>query len=106
MLSLTGRRLAVPVVCALAVVLLFYFRIYSTVWEVSQQRLAYIDSQYRQGETLIEIPQLPYKDYLWTCDPINELWTYRYKAYYQLPDEISFKLVSYDKWLTDTGIQK
>ena len=106
MLSLTGRRLAVPVVCALAVVLLFYFRIYSTVWEVSQQRLAYIDSQYQQGETLIEIPQLPYKDYLWTCDPINELWTYRYKAYYQFPDEISFNLVSYDQWLTDTGIQK
>lgn len=106
MLSLTGRQIVVPATCALAAVLLFYFRIYSTVWEISEQRLAYIDSQYQQGETLIEIPKLPYGDYLWTCDPINELWTYRYKAYYQLPDDISFELVPYEKWLMDTGVQK
>ena len=71
----------------------FYSVIYVKVYTSEQARIRAIHEAVDRGETEIEVPGLPYSEYLWLANPTSKSklknWQRRYKEMYDIPAEVT-----------------
>ncbi len=72
---------------------LFYLNIFSSIYQVDQDRLVRIERQVEAGSKSVEIIHLPYESWLWASTPTEPLTVTRYKAFHGLPEDLELKAV-------------
>lgn len=70
-----------------------YFMIYGVVHHAASTRIAQVRAQVAAGATAVTVEQLPFGEYVHFPDPSNELWSHRYKLFYDLPSDLKITLV-------------
>ena len=91
-------------ICAVCAAFIFVISIYSTIDRYADKRDEYVQKQLELGYSVVTVPRLPYKTYLWCSDLSAPYWAGTYKAYYELPPEIEFKVIEYwefDAWMAE-----
>lgn len=82
---------------ALAVI---YMSIFIPIHYVDAERNNFAKEQSRQGQKEILICPLPDKGYLWTSEPENDPWDKRYKLFYGLEKDVTFKFITQEELFT------
>ncbi len=82
----------------LLVIIGYYVSIYGYISLISTQRLNYIYKEVEKGNTIVNVPYLPYSDYLWNPDFVDEYSSINFKDAYKIPRNIQFKFMNYDEW--------
>ena len=85
--------------CFIIVVCFIYMvSIYGYVFKIDFEREKYFIEKAKEGEKVIEVVSLPYSDYVWNPDPVENTWSERYKLFYEVDKDIEIKIISLDKW--------
>lgn len=71
---------------------LFTVSIYGYVYYCDQRRIDQIEED-KVTQDVLEIEKLPYNDYLWMAEPNGEMWTDRFKLFYDIPESTELKFV-------------
>ena len=83
----------------LLVLVTYYVSIYGYIHYVDVQRINYIKEQSNLGKTEIDVPYLPYKEYIHgEGNFAYEYYGQIYKIAYNLNYDIKFNFMSYDTW--------
>lgn len=88
------KELFLPAVCILTAVLavcVIYLRMFDIVGAQDRYRSQLIETAVESGQKEIILPLLPYSDYYWTTVPANETWEKRFKAFYNIPQDVTLK---------------
>ena len=73
----------------------YYVNIYGYIQLSSIRRLNYIEKQVSQGETTINVPKLPYTEYVWNPDFDNEYLAGLFRLTYNIPNDVNFVFYNY-----------
>ncbi|MDD2504691.1 MAG: DUF6056 family protein [Bacilli bacterium] len=79
------------------VLIVFLFSIYGYIYIINEERNYYILHQSKVTKN-IDIPILPYSNYLWRSTPDSKHWQSRYKYYYNIEQEVEFNPIPYKEW--------
>lgn len=74
----------------IAAALVFYLAIFSHIYYVANERVANARQKIAEGETTIELLELPYRTFLWVSTPYEDQnLAERFKLFYDLPLDIT-----------------
>lgn len=77
----------------------YYVSVFGYIFMADTQRNAYVQEQIDEGKTTVEVPELPYKGYLWNSTPDPDtVWCERYKDFHGIGQEIEFEIIKYSDW--------
>lgn len=81
---------------------IYYISIFGYIYKADIERMDYVYEQIDSGKREINLPVMPYADYLWTSTPGNNttFWAWRFKDFYKIDQEIKLNIISYDEWRT------
>lgn len=82
-----GSALMLLTTCCFA----WWFVVYGTVFAADADRLSAIEEAVSAGDSAIQVERLPYPGSVWTGDPIQDLWEYRYKLFHGIPEDFSIE---------------
>ena len=73
----------------------FYFRIFTKIYHAEQQRFQIIQEAVAQNSESVSLGHLPYEEWIWFSTPRkdNDVWEYRFKLFYGIPDEMDLIIV-------------
>jgi hypothetical protein len=88
---------------ALLGVFVMLFGIYGKIWTAEAKRHTFVIEQIERAdpyadEVWITMPVLPLEDYIWNGTPKDSYLSYIYKLYHKMPDNVKFRVISYDDW--------
>jgi hypothetical protein len=88
------RGVTAGAAAVLAVVLVFYLRIFLPIhhWEVV--RTDALETAMANGQTSVTLPAFPHGEYLWDGDSLK----IQYRYYYQTPGDLAITFVPADQW--------
>lgn len=72
---------------------LYLFYIYGTIAKSNGERIDKAIAEAKNKENVIEVKELPYKDYVWCSDVEEEPWSTRFKLYYGIDEKIKIKML-------------
>lgn len=70
--------------------------VYGYIFKVNMQRVNYIEEN-RDKEILV-LPKLPYGNYHWLGNPINDEFMRRFKSFYDINQDVEIEFVSLKEW--------
>lgn len=70
--------------------------VYGYIYKVYSERLNYIDLH--NGDEVIVLPKLPYKEYVWLGNPANDGFLNQFKNFYKIDRDSKLKFVSIKQW--------
>ena len=70
--------------------------VYGYIYKVYSERLNYIDLH--NGDEVIVLPKLPYKEYVWYGNPANDEFLNRFKLYYSIEEDSKVEFVTLKEW--------
>lgn len=81
---------------------IYYISIFGYIYKADTDRIDYVYEQVESGKSEINLPALPYADYLWTSTPTDNttIWAWRFKDFYKIDQETKLNIISYDEWRT------
>lgn len=82
-----GPALMLLTACCFA----WWFVVYGTVFAADADRLSAVEEAVSAGDSAIQVERLPYPGSVWTGDPIQDLWEYRYKLFHGIPEDFSIE---------------
>lgn len=83
-------KIGILVTCAI------YFLIYGHIYRIDQKRIEYLKKY--PSEEVIELPEMPYKDYVHVINPVNPFFTHAFLSYHNRSDIKKIKLIKYEEW--------
>ena len=76
-----------------AVGTLFLFYIYGTIYKNQNERVEKAQVDAKNGKTVVEVQELPYKYYVWCSDVYEETWETRFKLFYDIDQNVKLKMI-------------
>lgn len=76
----------------------FYVNIYGYIQLASIRRFNYIEKQVSQGKTTINVPKLPYAEYVWNPDFDSDYLAGAFRLSYNIPNDVEFVFFDYQEW--------
>lgn len=76
----------------------FYFRIFVDVYRGELERYQSIANELAMGRKAVEVSDLPHENWIWLSAPAqdNEVWKYRFKLFYGIPEDVDLIIVEND----------
>lgn len=87
------KGIAVSMVSVSLASIVFLFSIYSVIHNYDVKRNDYVKKQLDSGFKKVIVYYLPYSSYVWNGDPDSEPWDDRYKRFYGIDEDVSFKFI-------------
>lgn len=75
-------------VCISAV---FYMRIFMIIGKYSDYRAELIKEAVEQNAKELTLPVMPYSDYTGYTEPLDEIWTEKFKEFYHIPKDVTVR---------------
>ena len=101
-----GKKISVVAVSGVFAVIcisfaLYYVSVFGYIYKSDVERNAYVAQQLSDGKTVVEVPELPYRGYLWnsTPDP-STVWAERYKKFHGIDTDTEFRIIGFTEWRT------
>lgn len=69
----------------------WWFVVYGTIFAADADRLSAIQKAVDAGYSAVQVERLPYPGSVWTGDPIQDLWEYRYKLFHGIPEDFNIE---------------
>lgn len=79
--------------------LLYLFYIYGTISICNHERVKAAQTDARNGAEIIQVEELPYKNYVWCSDVDKKIWKRRFKLFYDIDKSVKIEQIpSQQKW--------
>ena len=79
--------------------LLYLFYIYGTISICNHERVKAAQTDARNGAEIIQVEELPYKNYVWCSDVDKKIWKRRFKLFYDIDKNVKIEQIpSQQKW--------
>ena len=96
-----------PVFSMLLVLLIgYYITVYGYIQFFSEKRLEYIKETISSGELSVDVPILPYSNYVWVADPVDDYNANYYKSAFDIDSEAKFVFYDYTYWYNEFYLKK
>lgn len=82
---------AITVVAIIGALYLFY--VYGTICKNHNERVEKAQAEAAAGKKIVEVQELPYKNYVWCSDMYEEVWETRFKLYYGIDEKVKIKMI-------------
>jgi len=79
--------------CVVLSIMFFYTTMFRSIGKIDRYRQKLIKENVSMGAEVIDIPELPYREYIWLTTPPDKSWEKYYKEFYNIPKDI--RLVFY-----------
>lgn len=74
--------------------LIYLFYIYGTIAICSNERIEKARTDAQNGESIIQVEQLPYDKYVWCSDVDSKIWQKRFKLFYDIDEAVKIEQIS------------
>ncbi len=79
--------------------LIYLFYIYGTISICNHERVKAAQTDARNGAEIIQVEELPYKNYVWCSDVDKKIWKRRFKLFYDIDKSVKIEQIpSQQKW--------
>jgi len=73
--------------CIVLSIMFFYTTMFRSIGKIDRYRQKLIKENVSMGAEVIDIPELPYREYIWLTTPPDKSWEKYYKEFYNIPKD-------------------
>jgi len=81
------KKLNLVCACIVLSIMFFYTTMFRSIGKIDRYRQKLIKENVSMGAEVIDIPELPYKEYIWLTTPPDKSWEKYYKEFYNIPKD-------------------